>query len=54
MLISAGRSNRYDHPHDEVIDRLEQRGVLIWRSDRDGAIQLSIENGKVKVKRAMK
>ncbi|MGG4000163.1 DNA internalization-related competence protein ComEC/Rec2 [Anoxybacillus kestanbolensis] len=37
-LISAGRRNRYGHPHHEVIDRLRQHNVHIFRTDEQGAI----------------
>ncbi|WP_277923944.1 DNA internalization-related competence protein ComEC/Rec2 [Halobacillus yeomjeoni] len=37
--ISAGKNNRYGHPHPEVIGRLEQRDVLIYQTEKDGAVQ---------------
>lgn len=37
-LISAGRGNRYGHPHRVVVDRLEQAGIRVLRTDRDGSI----------------
>lgn len=35
-VISAGRKNRYGHPHDETLDMLNS--VKIFRTDIDGAI----------------
>ena len=35
-VISVGRKNRYGHPHQEVLDRLEAAGVRVFRTDRDG------------------
>lgn len=32
-LISLGSNNPYNHPHEEVITRLEQSKVLIYRTD---------------------
>ncbi|MFW5647997.1 MAG: ComEC/Rec2 family competence protein [Candidatus Alkaliphilus sp. MAG34] len=32
-LISLGSNNPYNHPHKEVITRLEQSGVFIYRTD---------------------
>ncbi|GAE31680.1 DNA internalization-related competence protein ComEC/Rec2 [Halalkalibacter hemicellulosilyticus] len=52
-FIPVGRSNRYDHPHEEVIERLANHGAFIWRSDQDGAVRLTIHNGKVSITRAM-
>ncbi len=40
-LISVGSDNRYGHPAPEVLDRLENRGVRIVRTDRDGGVALS-------------
>lgn len=37
-VISAGRKNRYGHPTQEVLDRLQALGISIQRTDRDGDI----------------
>jgi len=37
-LISAGRGNRYGHPHRVVLDRLDSAGLTVVRTDRDGSI----------------
>lgn len=37
-IISAGKNNRYGHPHQEVIDILEKFGVKILRTDLVGSI----------------
>lgn len=37
-VISVGEKNRYGHPGEEVIKRLEERGIKIFRTDEDGAI----------------
>lgn len=37
-IISAGRENRYQHPHTEVVSRLEERGIAIMRTDTTGDI----------------
>lgn len=42
-VISAGRKNRYGHPHQEVLERLEEFGIKILRTDLNGDI--SLENG---------
>lgn len=49
-IISVGRSNPFGHPHDEVIERLERRGIIIYRTDRDGAIRLTEGEKGFKVK----
>ena len=39
-VISAGRNNRYGHPHRELLERLEKAGVTIYRSDLQGAVTI--------------
>lgn len=38
-IISAGRKNRFGHPHKEVIERLKKNRVHILRTDQMGAVQ---------------
>jgi len=37
-VISAGEGNRYGHPHSEVVERLENRKVKLYRTDTQGAV----------------
>lgn len=37
-IISVGERNRYGHPHDEALARLEELGVGIYRTDIEGSI----------------
>ncbi len=37
-VISCGRNNDYGHPHREVLDRLERRGISLSRTDREGTV----------------
>ncbi len=43
-VISCGRSNDYGHPHAETLDRLEEAGAQIYRTDIQGDI-LFISDG---------
>ncbi len=43
-VISAGRDNRYNHPHPEVLEVLDKYGITVLRTDRDGDIKI-ISNG---------
>ena len=38
-LISAGKNNRYQHPHKETLDRFEKIQTKILRTDERGAIR---------------
>lgn len=37
-LISAGENNRFGHPKEEVLERLERRKIRIFRTDKHGAV----------------
>ncbi len=37
-VISYGEGNRYGHPHPEVTGALEERGVVIWETAKNGAV----------------
>ena len=37
-IISVGKKNRYGHPSDEVLDRLESFGCVVCRTDIQGTI----------------
>ncbi len=51
-IISAGRQNRYGHPHPDVLSRLAAAGAQIFRTDLDGTITLEIRNGQIYFKKA--
>jgi competence protein ComEC len=44
-VISVGKTNRFGHPHQEVLDRLKERNIKIFRTDTDGAISYTFQNG---------
>lgn len=37
-VISVEAGNRYGHPAQETLDRLEEAGCVILRTDQDGTI----------------
>ncbi|CQR46906.1 ComEC family competence protein [Paraliobacillus sp. PM-2] len=46
-MISVGKDNRYGHPADKVIERLESKGIIVFRTDQQGAIQYTYkDNGE--------
>ena len=48
-VISAGKDNRYGHPHKEVLDRLGQAGVQVYRTDRSGTITITTDGSTIDV-----
>jgi competence protein ComEC len=49
-LISSGVRNIYHHPSPEVVERLEEGGARILRTDRSGEILLAFgKDGKIRI-----
>ena len=48
-VISAGRGNRYGHPHAAVLERYREIGARVLRTDVDGAIALRTDGRTVDV-----
>ena len=46
-VISVGKNNRYGHPNDSVLDKLEDS--KIYRTDQDGSILFKIKKDKLKI-----
>ena len=48
-LISCGIDNRYNHPHEEVLERLDNIHSKIYRTDESGEIKVLLKKGKVSI-----
>ncbi len=49
-VISVGANNMYGHPHAQTVERLEQKGIEIYRTDINGAVGLDITSrGTIRV-----
>lgn len=48
-ITSSGKDNKYGHPHEEVIERLEKVGSSIWRTDTDGDIIVRVSRNDIYV-----
>lgn len=50
-IISVGLNNQYSHPSDEVLKKLKNIGVTIYRTDEDGSILIESDGKKNDVKK---
>ncbi len=48
-IISCGYQNSYGHPHNQVLEVLEEVESKIWRTDLQGAIKIRRKKGEWKV-----
>ena len=48
-VIQCGRNNFYGHPHKQTLDRLEKRGIQIFRTDLSGAVGIDIHGDRISV-----
>ncbi len=46
VIVSAGWQNRFNCPRPEVMNRYTERGCRIYRTDMQGAVSISTEEGK--------
>ena len=48
-MISCGKGNRYSHPHDVVLLRLQEAGVKYFRTDTCGNITFNVTEKEISV-----
>lgn len=51
-LIGVGENNKFGHPNEQVIERLIDFGVQIYRTDKSGEISINVnKNGRFTVRK---
>ncbi len=48
-VISCGKNNDYGHPHTEILERLEEKNIAIFRTDLQGTIVFICDGTNIKV-----
>lgn len=46
-IIPVGYRNRFGHPKAEVVERYVAAGTQLWRTERDGALRVSLGTGGI-------
>lgn len=49
-ILSVGRGNDFFHPHPAVVRRIEEAGIRLLRTDRDGSICITTDGREYAVK----
>ena len=42
-LIGVGRNNNFGHPNEQIINRLQDNGVKVFRTDQNGEISIVVD-----------
>lgn len=48
-VISCGERNTYGHPHKETLEKLNDMGTAVYRTDCSGAVQITVAGNRMKV-----
>ena len=49
-VISVGTPNRYEFPREDVLMRLNERNVSVWRTDEDNAVVVTFDEEGYEIK----
>ncbi|MTI53411.1 ComEC/Rec2 family competence protein [Geosporobacter ferrireducens] len=49
-VILCGKDNSYGHPHKEIMEKLEEKGIEIYRTDEDGTVVFRSDGKTISVK----
>lgn len=50
-IISVGKNNKYNHPKEEIIDLLNKKNIMIYRTDLDGTIKLVSDGNNINIEK---
>jgi competence protein ComEC len=49
-VISVGAYNTYGHPNPQLLERFEERGTEVLRTDRHGEVQMRLRDGGIRLR----
>lgn len=51
-VISVGKNNKYKHPADKTLKKLQKGNIQIFRTDKDGSIEIKTDGSKIDISAA--
>ena len=48
-VIQCGLNNFYGHPHKQTLERLDERGIKVYRTDISGSVGIDIHGSRISV-----
>lgn len=48
-IIQVGNNNKYNHPNKTTLDKLNERNIKIYRTDKDSTIKLTSDGKKINI-----
>ncbi len=49
-IISVGKNNQYQHPHEVVLQALATHNIKVYRTDEDGTIKMKTDGTNIEIK----
>ncbi len=50
-LVGVGENNNFGHPNQEIVDRINENNIQLYRTDKMGEIEITVnKKGEIKIK----
>jgi competence protein ComEC len=49
VVFSCGKNNIYKHPHPSVVNRCKQKGIRIYRTDKNGCVSMATNGNYIRI-----
>lgn len=50
-IIQVGKDNKYNHPSKDTLDKLTERNIITYRTDKDGTIKLTSDGNNINIEK---
>ncbi len=48
-IIEVGKDNKYSHPHPELLKRLQEYGLKVYRTDQNGDVRITSDGNALNI-----